>query len=170
MRRQAALGATARHTQTVRIAAAICRGMLVGCALAAALGCGGADSSSGAPPDAAPDAPGDAYAGPVEPPRDFEVTAGPSWGHATVRWTPPAGAVDNYEVQASVNGWVFVGSKAPVVPGDATQAEIDFTRVAPELTEISLHVRAHRGSAARSSRRWRASRCRCRRDTSSTLC
>lgn len=99
------------------------------------------------PPDMIPSGPPVTSAS-VAVPTGFAVAPSAAWGYCTAHWAAPVEAVDAFEIQASVNGWVFVGSEQPVVPGTATQAEIDFTIVTHELEDLTLHIRAIRGHLA----------------------
>jgi hypothetical protein len=114
----------------------ICIIVLTGAILAS---CGG--DHAGSPGAGMPD-------GPPGVPADLRVEVGSSWGHCILHWTPPAGTVDGYEVQSTVNGWIYVGNDSAIIPGNAVQAELDFSRVAKELTAIDLQIRARREGQA----------------------
>jgi hypothetical protein len=69
-----------------------------------------------------------------------------TWGDCVLSWQAPIVPVDSFEVQVSVPFWEFSdGSRHAVIPGTATSAEMNFGTWNPELTTVSVSLRAHRG-------------------------
>jgi hypothetical protein len=80
-------------------------------------------------------------------PRQVQLALAPTWGNCILSWAAPDASVDGYELKVSTALWQFVDSTLfQDIPGKATSAEIDFGSWNPELTEVSVGIRARRGT------------------------
>jgi hypothetical protein len=79
-------------------------------------------------------------------PRQVQLVPAPTWGNCILSWAAPDASVDGYDLEVSTDVWLFVDPPGGI-PGEATRAELDFGSGGnPELTEVSVAIRARRGT------------------------
>lgn len=81
------------------------------------------------------------------PPTDLRVTE-PQFGFLIVTWTPPAAAVDGYEVEARVESGAFARIHDGLVPADYDGGTVQLDPSIPELVHLGFRIRSvHAGVA-----------------------
>lgn len=79
-------------------------------------------------------------------PRQVQLVSAPTWGNCILSWGAPDVSVDGYDLKVSPDVWEFADRGLGAIPGDATSTELDFASGGnPELTQISVAIRARRG-------------------------
>lgn len=129
---------------TIRSRSSVIRYPL-GLGLAAAtflLSCGGGSSGASNPaPVVTPPSSN------VTPPTNVAVTYDPVALRATLTWTPPAVAVDGYQLIGGLQGQSFVQISSPLIPGIYNAATLQFIEAPPELGAVNFIMRSELGGA-----------------------
>lgn len=106
--------------------------------LAAAIGCANGNATTPPPPPAAPGVPA-----------GLAIVA-EGFGNYLVRWTPPAGPIDGYELQSRINGGPFEALSGPPIDPRATDSRVLATtpNEIHELDLIEVRLRTLTGKLA----------------------